>query len=70
MDSRTVLLLIASHVCLLAVVRCQDDRKWQLIYFLFIYFLLFWSWNPFGQVHGDSKCLTLDITLDTLVTKF
>lgn len=31
-DSRTVLLLVASQVCLLALVRCQDDdRKWQLL---------------------------------------
>lgn len=30
MDSRIVLLLVASQVCLLTVVRCQeeDDRKW------------------------------------------
>lgn len=34
MDSRTILLLVASQVCLLAIVRCQveDDRKWQFYF--------------------------------------
>lgn len=33
MDSRTVLLLVATQVCLLAVVRCQEDDRKCSFYF-------------------------------------
>lgn len=34
-DSRTVLLLVATQVVLLAVVKCQEeDRKWQFFFSL------------------------------------
>lgn len=44
-DSRTLLLLVASQLVLLAVVRCQeeDDRKLKLFFFPFLFFFFYFS---------------------------
>ena len=62
MDSRTVLLLVATQVCLLAVVRCQEDeRKWYVLF-------LFQSYNK-RNVKVIIRCMWRACVLTLFILK-